>query len=202
MDNLIPLFLAIQSKDMDTLKSLLETDGDLANSWRFDPIATPLHACVFNPKCAALLLEYGANPNAIDNDDNMVTPVHACSAAGDVETLALLLSHEGDPNARCRWGTPLHLALGIGEAPLPDNHLDVIKLLVDNGADINAPVDAESDQWTPLHQACSEGLSKAVELLIGGGAKVHLGKDGLTPMMVARSMGFQDIVSILEVHGG
>ena len=128
--------------------------------------------------------------------------MHACAATGDSDTLSLLLDNGGDANARCRLGTPLHLALGNGETPLPEHYLETVKVLLAKGGDPNASVEGSSDQWTPLHQACSEGLEDAAEMLIKRGATLDIGKDGLTPMMVASSMGYTGIVNILKSHGG
>lgn len=201
MDDTVTFFLAIQLRDEGKLISLLTESSERANAWRHDPLATPLHACVFNPGMAKILLAHGANPCGIDDDDRMLTPLHACASAGDAETLKLLVDAAEDVNVRSKWGTPLHLAMGNGENRVPDNYMDVVKVLVEAGADVNAPVAVESDQWTPLHQACNEELADAVEYLIDHGAKVHIGKDGLTPMMVAKSMGSSDVVAILERHG-
>ena len=201
MDNTVPLFLAIQSRDKPTLEAMLVDAPELANAWRHDPVATPLHACVFNPDMAEILLTFAANPEGIDDDEKMLTPIHTCAAAGDAKTLKLLLDAGGDSNVRSKWGTPMHLALGNGESRIPETYMAVIKTLVESGADLNAPVAVESDQWTPLHQACNEELADAVEYLIEKGAKVFLGKDGLTPMMVAKSMGASDVIAILERHG-
>jgi ankyrin repeat protein len=201
MDDTVSLFLTIQLRDEIKLQAMLSESPEWANAWRHDPLATPLHACVFNPGMAEILLKQGANPCGIDDDERMLTPLHLCAAAGDAKTLKLLTAAAEDVNVRSKWGTPLHLALGNGECQVPETYLDVVKVLVEAGADVNAPVAVESDQWTPLHQACNEELADAVEYLIANGSKVFIGKDGLTPMMVAKSMGAADVIEILERHG-
>jgi ankyrin repeat protein len=199
--DVVHFFLAVQEGNPQKIADLVKENADLLNAWRDDPIATPLHACVFKPTIAKLLLELGADPNPIDSDDNMLTPLHVCSQAGDVETVKVLLSFEADPNARSKWGTALHHALGSNEEHFPQNYMDVVKILLEAEADPNAAIDPDSDQWTPLHQACSEGFANAVELLVERGARVFIGKDGLTPTRVAESMGFSEIAVFLTDRG-
>ena len=59
--------------------------------------------------------------------------------------------------------TPLHLAVGSG-------NLDMVKFLVEKGADINAK---RADQGTPLHWACSAGFTECVMYLIEHGASIN-----------------------------
>lgn len=64
--------------------------------------------------------------------------------------------------------TPLH------DATI-NNHPDVVKLLLDNGADINAE---NRVGWTPLLWAAAQGNSAMVELLCKAGADVNLKGEG------------------------
>ena len=67
-----------------------QTDGQFGT--------TPLHyACKLNyPDVALVLLQHGANPNAISEiDDN---PIHCCIQNGNAEILDLLISNGADPN--------------------------------------------------------------------------------------------------------
>ena len=62
--------------------------------------------------------------------------------------------------------TPLHM-IGM-------DLKDIAKLLIDNGADVNAKADWD---WIPLHSATEKGHKEIVELLISRGATVNA-KDG------------------------
>ncbi len=72
---------------------------------------TPLHIAARRgqDKVAAVLLDYGADPNAADS--NKVRPLHWAAYRGDREIVALLLAHKADPKARDGYNrTPLDLA--------------------------------------------------------------------------------------------
>ena len=58
--------------------------------------------------------------------------------------------------------TPLHIACEV-------NSFDIAKLLISNGADVNA---VDRNLNTPLHIACSNNYFDIVELLISNGAEI------------------------------
>ena len=64
------------------------------------------------------------------------------------------------------------------------NRTDVIKRLVDEGADVN-----RQDRWykdTPLHLAARDNYTEAVRLLLDNGADINLkNNDNKTPLHVA-----------------
>jgi ankyrin repeat protein len=68
--------------------------------------------------------------------------------------------------------TPLHFAANKGR-------IDVIKWLIENGANVNA---LNNDKSTPLHEAASYGQFEAVKLLVENKAKVNVqDRFGATP---------------------
>jgi ankyrin repeat protein len=89
--------------------------------------------------------------------------MRAC-AAGDVNALAELLQNEpGLARARVASGsTGLHLAA---------RHPDVLRLLLQHGADPNMRDDG--DNASPLHFAAAHGNVASVRLLLDAGADVH-----------------------------
>ncbi|CAF3795485.1 unnamed protein product [Adineta steineri] len=89
---------------------------------------------------------------------------------------------------------PLHLAV-------LNNHLDVVKVLVDYEADIDAITKA-SIKITPLMLACQKGYFDIVKYLISKGAKIEF-RDRFqrTPLIHACMCGNADIVSYLLYLG-
>ena len=87
-----------------------------------------------------------------------------------------------------REGMPVDVSSGNGFTALHYatlfNRTDVIKRLVDEGADVN-----RQDRWykdTPLHLAARDNYTEAVRLLLDNGADINLkNNDNKTPLHVA-----------------
>ena len=115
---------------------------------------------------------------------------------GHTETVRYLATlPEVDMNQRGRRGqTALHrVALTV--------HADVVGLLIDAGADIEAKDDHE---WSPLHMACEAGKIANVKMLVKAGAEVFVtNDDGDTCLILATYHGHTDsvryIVGLREV---
>ena len=87
--------------------------------------------------------------------------------------------------------TPLHLAS-------EDGNPEVVELLLENGADVNA----KDDFGTPLHDASRNGRTEVVELLLERGAEVEAkNKDGRTPLHDASRNGHTKIAKLLLENG-
>ena len=86
-------------------------------------------------------------------------------------------------------------------------HAEVARLLVANGADVNAPFDA--DENTLLHMSCTQSVNapfprtQLPALLIELGADIHaVNADGATPLHCAAWCGVPDDVRTLVEAGG
>lgn len=88
--------------------------------------------------------------------------------------------------------TPLHVTATWG-------HEDLVRLLIDRGADVNAQNRAG---MTPLHCASMAGHEGVVRILVDRGANVHL-IDGIgnSPLYFAVWDGYTPIVKLLLQHG-
>jgi TonB family protein len=206
---------AAKAGDLAKTKALLEENPELISSKdKFGD--TPLHkAAGENRKDAVeFLLAKGADVNARNNSDD--TPLHYAAIGAHKEVVELLLAQKADVNARNKDGiTPLHGAavfiyLGILDLP-PDqihswvaetryNHMEVVKLLLAKGADINAKADHGD---TPLHGAVQSNYKDMVILLIANKADVNIANNrGMTPLDIAESNNRTEMAEFLRQHGG
>jgi uncharacterized protein len=140
------------------LEALLAGDRELAQARASDGF-TALHlAAYFGQEDAArLLLEHGADANAVARNAELeVAPLHSAAAGGHGSIVELLLEHGADPNARQRGGfTPLHAAAQNGDR-------DSVEVLVERGGDTTAATD---DGKTAADLAAAAGHDELVELL-------------------------------------
>ncbi|XP_022091038.1 ankyrin repeat and KH domain-containing protein mask-like isoform X2 [Acanthaster planci] len=117
----------------------------------------------------------------------------ACSG-GYFELAQVLLKMNANVEDRGSKGdcTPLMEAASAG-------HVDIVKLLIDYGADVNAQSSAGN---TPLMYACSGGHEDAVKVLLDHGANIEdHNENGHTPLMEAASSGHVGIAKVLLERG-
>lgn len=122
--------------------------------------------------------------------------------ADDVDLIKAYLERGDDPNEMGRdgdrgWFAPLHSAART-------NRTDIMRLLIDAGADVNIRARA-SHRATPMHWAARTGAIEAVELLLNNGAEINAlaGVNGdLTPMAAASNAGETEMVNYLAERGG
>ncbi|XP_019751796.1 ankyrin repeat and SOCS box protein 2-like isoform X2 [Hippocampus comes] len=173
-----------------------------------------------NLRCAQLLLENGADPDAANRDHE--TPLYKACERDHPALVALLLNHGAAVNTKCFQGwTALHEATcrnnveicqmllkaggkhspadNYGITPLftaaQSGQLASLRLLVKHGADINTQA---ADGATALHEAAKNGHADIVEFLLSQKADANItGKAGLLPLHVATRKGSEALVSML-----
>jgi ankyrin repeat protein len=156
---------------------------------------TPLHLAVqdADPMIAELLINFGADVDAMDNYD--MSPLHwALKVCRNDATAQLLLAHGAnflvsDSNG---W-TPLHSASRY-------DHPSIVELLLKSGADIDV---RDNENMTPLLCALQRwGSDAATRLLLENGASQHVrNKEGQTPLHLASQMNSSDIIGSLLKMG-
>lgn len=121
----------------ERLAELLDADPKAARAAGRDGF-TALHLAAFfgHPEAVRLLLERGADVDAVAANAMAVHPLHAGAASARADVVALLLGAGADPNSTQQLGfTALH------EAAL-NGRLEMVDALVAAGADPGQP-DAE-----------------------------------------------------------
>jgi ankyrin repeat protein len=134
-----------------------------------------------------------AGANGLFPQEETLPPSAIINAAyaGDAEMVKAILAAKPDPDVRDAFGaTALHEA--IFEA-----NLEVIKLLLDYGFDVNAVV--PSLGYTPLHYAVWLNKPSVVPLLLRYKAdKTIKNKEGQTPLEMAGRQGRRELVIALS----
>jgi uncharacterized protein len=122
------------------------------------------------------------------------TPLFLAASRGNVETVRALLAGGADPFMTTEKGTaPLQVATWGGSPYAGDwtedgkkNLLEVTKLLVERGADVNS---AGEHKWTPLHGAAYKGVDAVVQFLVERGARMEVFDEyGQTPLSIANAV--------------
>lgn len=119
-----------------------------------------------------VLLKYQAQLEIADNDGH--TPLMAAVTADKTEAALRLLRAGANPDAHEKgYIYPLHMAAYHG-------NLDIVKELVNKGADLNALILANGR--TALHWAVQKENTAVIEALVKAGARTDIAdKAGLTP---------------------
>ena len=160
---------------------------------------TPLHVAVYERKydAARTLIRLGADPNRLEIDRYDIITIAA--VANDVPMLKLALDGGGNPKAvTSRYdGTALIAAAHLG-------HVEVVRMLIA----AKAPLDHVNNlRWTALIEAIVLGdggrnHTETLRALVEAGANVNIADgSGSTPLSLARSRGFREMVAILETAG-
>jgi len=163
-----PLFWAVDRRNMETAPNF---------PWMVTADPLPL---------IKKLLDGGANPNALVNNTPrarmragsprivFATALMRAAFSGDLELCRLLLAHGADPAVKSSDGeTMVEAAAGLGfiqgysKGKTAAERLDVVKLFVGLGADVN---DADDYGITPLMVAGNMGDTKIIQYLVDAGA--------------------------------
>ncbi|HXP86759.1 MAG TPA: ankyrin repeat domain-containing protein [Bryobacteraceae bacterium] len=142
------------------------------------------------------LLEHKADPNVRIKADTEIhqgmtaawlkeagaTPLLRAAICGDLTVVKMLLNHGADPQIPTfDHTTPLMVAAGVGWADgllreySEDETLEVVKLLLERGSDVNL---ANDHGITALHGAGYKGANKVVQFLVDRGANLAAQDNG------------------------
>ncbi|XP_074595007.1 uncharacterized protein LOC141850321 [Brevipalpus obovatus] len=196
-DGLTALHCASSRGHVDTVETLINLCGaeiDVIDSVGCSPMfysVTLGHA-----DCTQLLLESGAEPNRQDHKGR--TAAHCGAAKGQFETIKILANHGANLWMRnIRGDLPLHEAIKSGRKELVrwlllqmpsavntansrgrtplhvaaiNNNLEMCKILIDSGAEVNPVMKLDGHLITPLDAALQKGFRSCAKYLLLHGA--------------------------------
>jgi ankyrin repeat protein len=151
------------------------------------------------------LIKAGADRSQVPKDLNAkdragFTPLAEALRRNDMSSVGALFQLGLDPNSRQESGRT------ILESAASGGNVELVRTLIEKGADVNASEKAEDRQgWTPLLLAAQAGHDDVVEALIKAGADANrAGPGGWNALMQASYFGHLDIARILipvtDVH--
>lgn len=211
---------AVKAGDADALRRIIQRDRAAAGA-RADGGDSPLLIALYHGRrdLAELLLAQGRQPDAfeaaalgdaerlqslLDAEPSAVTrysndgwtPLHLAAFFGHADAVRLLLERGSDARAvsiNAMRNTPLHAGLAGPRG------MDVARLLVDAGAEVNA---RQHGGYTALHSAAQHGDTSLVDLLLDHGADPNQAtEDGRRPVDFARERGHAEAAARLVARG-
>jgi ankyrin repeat protein len=115
----------------ERVRELLKKDPTLVKAISPEGF-TALHGNLNHTDIVQLLIDKGADINAVSNNAFVATPLQSALAMGWTDAAKLLIARNANVNFRGEGGgTPLHEAAGNGQ-------IELAKLLLDHGAKLNA----------------------------------------------------------------
>jgi ankyrin repeat protein len=194
---------AIERNDVASARVLLELGADIGDTDDAIGIPSLLFRCIWEGRTeiVELLIEKGANVNAVFREDGS-TPLHAACQGGHEAMMRALVAKGAHLWTRDDDGsTALDLAEGrndvasarvllelgasVGDPndsdcwPSPllfrciwEGRTEIVHLLIARGANVNAVL--EDGRSTPLHEACERGQEAIMRALVGAGAHLWI----------------------------
>lgn len=191
-----PLSLAASGGYVNIIKLLLAHGAEINSRTGSKLGISPLMLAAMNGHTAAvkLLLDMGSDINA-QIETNRNTALTLACFQGRHEVVSLLLDRKANVEHRAKTGlTPLMEAASGG-------YVEVGRVLLDKGADVNAPP-VPSSRDTALTIAADKGHCRFVELLLSRGAQVEVkNKKGNSPLWLAANGGHLNVVELLYNAG-
>src|SRR5262245_54499628 len=192
------LHAAAAKGDVPAIDALLARKADVAA--RDAHGRTPLHVAAHRSQAAAAraLVKGGADPRALESQRYDIITIAAVK--DDVPMLKLALELGGDPKAITSPydGTALIAAAHLG-------HDEVVRTLIAAGA----PLDHVNNLgWTAVIESIVLGDGgrrhiACLKALLDAGANPNLAdRQGQTPLVLARSRGYAQMVALLRAAGG
>ncbi|KAK2786889.1 hypothetical protein FQN52_007633 [Onygenales sp. PD_12] len=198
-----PLQLAVATGNKDLVNLLLDWEadvnapaGDYIGSTALQVAARSQDTGIFE-----VLLARGANLHQQISRAGMTALQNACTA-GNIELVQLILNHRCVDVNEPPSGEGGRTALQAASASCASSSLDIMKLLLANGADCNAPPTRKRG-ITALQGAASQGNVAKAKLLLDRGSQIEVCSDqyGTTALHLAIENGHFQMVDFLLREG-
>ena len=189
-DGTTALHWAVNWGDLDSAELLMLFGADLnaKNDYGTTPL---LLACEKgNAAMVEKLLAKGANPNVASPVGE--TPLMHCARTGNVAAVKSLLARKADVNGKDREEQQTALMWAAAQ-----KHADVVKALIDGGADIHAK---SRGGFTPMMFAARVGAIEVADVLVAAKSDINeVGPFGMTPLILASASGQSDFaIKVLD----
>ena len=189
------LHVAARKGDVKTVKVIMEKCGDSLLEMRDKNERSTLHVAAINGNAEVMKILLSYKPDVLAIDDRGKCPLHIAAENDNLECAQLLIEADKDcvNYTDFMWRTPLHLS------SVYCHDLKVIKLLLQNGADVNARDDR---RWTPLLYVATAGCPQCTKTLLENGAKLNeWDKNRMTALSLAAKQNKANAVKALLEHG-
>ncbi|XP_054710914.1 ankyrin repeat domain-containing protein 17-like [Uloborus diversus] len=190
-----PLSLAASGGYVNIIKLLLSHGAEINSRTGSKLGISPLMLASMNGHVQAvkLLLDMGSDINA-QIETNRNTALTLACFQGRHEVVSLLLDRKANVEHRAKTGlTPLMEAASGG-------YVEVGKVLIDKGADVNAPP-VPSSRDTALTIACDKGHYRFVQLLLERDAIIDVkNKKGDSTVWLAANSGHLEVIQLLVAN--
>ncbi len=150
------IFEAAATARLDRVRALLDKNPELAKAYSPDGW-TALHLSVEKVDLLKLLIDRGADINAVSKNRFAATLLQGAAKFNAIDSARLLIERGANVNLRGEGRAPLHEAAGNGE-------IEFARLLIDHGAEINAK---DSNGKTPLTIALENKQTEMATFLRG-----------------------------------
>jgi len=211
---------AIKTGNRSDVALLLDIDPTLVSAKDENGVSAVLTAAYYQePDIAQLLVQHGAELNVFEacavgelarvqeqmkQQPDLIDayapdgfqPLGLAAFFGHTALAAWLIEVGAPVNSPSRNPLrvmPLHSAIA-------NKRTEIVKLLLDDGADVNA---TQADDFTPLHEAAQNGLLDVTQWLIDRGAAINprLSSNGKTPLALAIEHQHEAVAHLLKQHG-
>lgn len=197
------LSIALEEGKEDIIRMLLEFRPHLDHADLGDK--TLLHFIGKDTALSSLklLMNAGAKIDGLDNEG--ISPLTRAVRCGNVDSVRYLLTKPAVRliiNICGPFGAPLHVACWLPS-------LEMVKTLIENGADANLSYEGEVVRRTPIAQACTcpgnnlaPEKKKVIEYLLEEAGAVATGTDNTTnPIHLSSLSCSGDVIKLLIQHG-